>query len=185
MKKIEKSIEIAGRKISISTGHIAQQADGAVMAQMGETVAMATVVSAPLKEDPGYFPLNVNYAEKLYAGGKIKGSRWVKRDGRPTDEEILTGRLIDRSIRPLFPKNYKKDVQVAATVMSVDLENGPDMVSALAVSAALAIAPVAMNDLSVTVKIGKVDGKYMVMPTTDELSKSEMELTVSMTKAAI
>src|SRR4030066_1586729 len=102
MKKIEKSIELGGRKLTLKTGILAPQASGAVWAQYGDTVVLATVVSAPLREDPGYFPLVVEYQERLYAGGRIKGSRWVKREGRPSDDEILTGRLVDRTIRPLF-----------------------------------------------------------------------------------
>ena len=110
MKKIEKTIELGGRKLTLQTGVLANQATSSVLATYGETVVLATIVSAPLKADLGYFPLSVDYQEKLYAGGRIKGSKWVKREGRPTDEEILNGRLIDRSIRPLFPKNYKKEV---------------------------------------------------------------------------
>ena len=106
MKKIEKSIDLGGRKLTLKTGDFAFQATGAVIASYGETVVLATVVSSPLKEDLGYFPLFVDYRERLSAGGRIKGSRWVKREGRPTDDEILTSRLIDRSIRPLFPKSY-------------------------------------------------------------------------------
>src|SRR4030066_671097 len=114
MKKIEKTIELGGRKLTLQTGILAPQASGAVLAQYGDTVVLATVVASPLKEDLGYFPLMVEYQERLYAGGKIKGSRWVKREGRPSDDEILSGRLIDRSIRPLFPKSYKREVQVMA-----------------------------------------------------------------------
>ena len=102
-KKVEKTIELAGRKLTLSTGKLANQADGAVLAQYGDTVVLATVVSAQPAIDLGYFPLTVEYGERLYAGGRIKGSRWVKREGRPTDDEILTARLLDRSIRPLFP----------------------------------------------------------------------------------
>ena len=123
MKRIEKSIELGGRKLTLSTGDFAYQATSAVMVRYGETVAMATIVAAPIKEDRGYFPLFVEYQERLYAGGRIKGSRWVKREGRPSDDDILTARLIDRSIRPLFPKEYNKEVQVIVTVLSVDLEN--------------------------------------------------------------
>src|SRR3989338_4199054 len=142
MKKTEKSIELGGRKLTLTAGVLAQQASGAVMASYGETVVLATVVAAPLKADLGYFPLMVEYQERLYAGGKIKGSRWVKREGRPTDEEILSARLIDRSIRPLFPKEYSgRDVQVVVTVLSVDMENRPDIVAAVATSAAIAISP--------------------------------------------
>src|SRR5437868_168324 len=104
MKKIEKSIELGGRTLTLATGELAEQAAGAIVARMGDTVVLATVASAPLKMEMDYFPLTLDYQEKLYAGGRIKGSRWVKREGRPTDEEILSGRLIDRSIRPLFPK---------------------------------------------------------------------------------
>src|SRR3989344_5468158 len=121
MKKIEKSIELGGRKLTLSTGVLAEQASGAVLARYGDTVVLATVVSAPLKVDLGYFPLTVDYQERLYAGGRIKGSRWVKREGRPSDDEILACRLIDRSIRPLFPHSYKKEVQVMITVLSVDI----------------------------------------------------------------
>jgi polyribonucleotide nucleotidyltransferase len=142
MKKVEKSIELGGRKLTLSTGHVAAQANGAVMASYGETVVLVTVVAEPTDRDLDYFPLGVEYQEKLYAGGRIKGSRWVKREGRPSDDEILTARLIDRSIRPLFPMAYKKEVQVIITVLSVDLQNSPDMVAAVATSAAIAISDI-------------------------------------------
>src|SRR5260221_8796296 len=121
MKQITKTIELGGKTLTLQTGKLAQQADGAVLATYGETVILATAVSAPMKQPLDYFPLMVDYMEKLYAGGRIKGSRWVKRDGRPSDSEILTGRLIDRSIRPLFPKELKKEVQIIVTVLSVDM----------------------------------------------------------------
>lgn len=107
MKKVEKSIEIGGRTLKISTGSLAEQADGAVLASYGETVVLATVVSQDLDRELDYFPMSVDYQERLYAGGRIKGSKWVKREGRPNDDEILSGRLIDRSLRPLFPKTYR------------------------------------------------------------------------------
>src|SRR3990172_6765484 len=154
MKKIEKSTEIGGRKLTLSTGDIAAQANGAVMVTYGETVALATVVAAPLKVEFYYFPLTVEYRERLYAGGRIKGSRWVKREGRPTDEEILSARLIDRSIRPLFPIEYKKDVQVVITVLSVDLENSPEFAAAVATSAALAISNIPWGGPVGIVKVG-------------------------------
>src|SRR3989344_5155036 len=103
MKEITTKVEIGGRTLSFSTGKLAGQADGSVLARYGDTVVLATVVSSKLSEELDYFPLTVEYQERLYAGGKIKGSRWVNREGRPTDEEILKARLIDRSIRPLFP----------------------------------------------------------------------------------
>jgi polyribonucleotide nucleotidyltransferase len=185
MKKIEKSIELGGKKLTISTGHIAEQASGAVMVAYGETVVLATVVAAPLKQDLGYFPLSVEYQERLYAGGRIKGSRWVKREGRPSDDEILTGRLIDRSIRPLFPKEYKKDVQVILTVLSVDMKNPPDVVSAIAASAAISISQIPwMGPLGV-IKVGKAGEEFITNPQISEILDSNLDLTVSSTKDAI
>ncbi|MGB6839238.1 MAG: polyribonucleotide nucleotidyltransferase, partial [Microgenomates group bacterium] len=185
MKKIEKSIDLGGRKLTLSTGHIAQQANAAVMASYGETVVLATVVASKLKEDIGYFPLFVEYQERLYAGGRIKGSRWVKREGRPSDDDVLTARLIDRSIRPLFSKAYKKEVQVIITVLSVDLENGPDMVAGVAVSAALAASSIPWNGPVAMVKVGKKGKIHSTNPVDSELESSEMELVVSTIKDAI
>lgn len=186
MKKIEKSLEFGGRKLTLTTGHVAGQADAAVMASYGETVVLATVVSSPLKIDLGYFPLTVEYQERLYAGGKIKGSRWIKREGRPTDEEVLTARLVDRSIRPLFPKHYKKEeVQVILTVMSVDLENTPETIAAVAASAALAISPIPWDGPVGLVEVGLIDGKFVTNPKDSERKASDMELCVAATDKAV
>ena len=185
MKKVEKKISLGGRDLTLSIGELAEQANAAVLAQYGETVVLATVVSAPLKADLGYFPLSVEYQERLYAGGKIKGSRWVKRDGRPSDEAILTGRLIDRSIRPLFPKAYMREVQVVITVLSVDMENSPVDVAPIAVSAALHASSVPWDGPVATLRVGLKGGKYFVNPTEEDGKTSEMELTVSATKKAI
>ena len=185
MKKIEKSIELGGRKLTLTQGLVAQQADGAVMATYGETVVLATVVASPLKQDLGYFPLMVEYKERLYAGGIIKGSRWVKRDGRPTDDEILTARLIDRSIRPLFPKEYIMDVQVIVTVLSVDKENSPDVVAATAVYSALASSSIPWKGPTAMIKVGYKEKKYITNPTDSEQDDSKMELLVTTTKDAI
>jgi polyribonucleotide nucleotidyltransferase len=185
MKKIEKSIDLGGRKLTLSTGQIAEQASSAVMATYGETVVLATVVASEPKQDFGYFPLFVEYQKRLYAGGRIKGSRWVKRDGRPSDDDILVARLIDRSIRPLFPKTYKKEVQVIVAVLSVDLESTPDMVAGVAVSAALASSSIPWNGPVAMLKAGLKDGKLIVNPVSSNLKSSEMELVVSLTKDAI
>ena len=185
MKKIEKSIELGGRKLTLQTGLLAGQASGAVLVSYGETVVLATVVSAPLKQDIGYFPLFVEYQERLYAGGRIKGSRWVKREGRPSDDEILSGRLIDRSIRPLFPKTYKKEVQVMATVLSVDMENDPTIVAAIGASAAIAISQIPWKEVVVTLRVGKIDGKYVVNPLVSQMANSPMDLVVSVTEKSI
>lgn len=185
MKKIEKSIELGGRTLTLTTGELAEQAAGAVMARMGDTVVLATVASAPLKQDLDYFPLTVEYQEKLYAGGRIKGSRWVKREGRPTDEEILSARLIDRSIRPLFPKTYKKEVQVIVMVLSVDLVNSPAILGAIAASAAVHVSPLPWGGPVAPLTVGLVDGKYLINPLAADLAKSKMDLTVSATKEAV
>jgi polyribonucleotide nucleotidyltransferase len=184
-KKIEKSIELGGRTLTLTTGELAEQAAGAVMARYGDTVVLATVTSAPLKVEIDYFPLTVEYQEKLYAGGRIKGSRWVKREGRPTDEEILSARLIDRSLRPLFPKTYKKEVQVIVTVLSVDLVNDPSILGAIAASSAVHISPLPWKGPVVPLTVGLVGGKYMVNPVANDLEASEMDLTVSATKEAV
>src|SRR3990170_6103680 len=127
MKVISKTKDIAGRPLTLETGRLAPQATASVLASYGQSTVLVAVTlgQEDLKKD--YFPLSVEYQERLYAGGRIKGSRWVKREGRPTDEEILSGRLIDRSIRPLFPKEYNRDVQLIITVLSVDLENRPEV----------------------------------------------------------
>jgi len=185
MKKIEKSIDFAGAKLTIASGHLASQATASVLATHGETVVFVSVVSQPLKEDMGYFPLTVDYEEKLYAGGKIKGSKWVKRAGRPSDEEILVGRLIDRSIRPLFPSGYKDEVQVLINVMSVDGSHQPDMVAALAVSGALAISPIPWEGPVGTLRIGRVDGNFLVNPDNEKMELSDLDLIVSSTEKAV
>jgi len=185
VKKIEKSIELGGRKLTFQTGLLASQASGAVLVSYGETVVLATVVSAPLKQDIGYFPLFVEYQERLYAGGRIKGSRWVKREGRPSDDEILSGRLIDRSIRPLFPKTYKREVQVMDTVLSVDMENDPTIVAAIGTSAAIAISQIPWKEVVVTLRVGKIDGKYEINPLVSRMINSSMDLIVSVTEKSI
>ena len=156
------------------------------MATCGETGVLATVVAAPLKQEWGDCPLMVEYRERLYAGGKIKGSRWVKREGRPLDDEILTSRLIDRSIRPLFSENLKKEVQVVITVLSVDGENSPDTLSAVAVSAAIAASSIPWKGPVGTVKVGiGEDDKFITNPMESELDNSSLELVVSGTKDAV
>jgi polyribonucleotide nucleotidyltransferase len=185
MKKISKSIELGGRTLTLTTGELAEQASGAVMARHGDTVVLATVTDAPLKMDIDYFPLTVEYQEKLYAGGRIKGSRWVKREGRPTDEEILSARLIDRSLRPLFPKTYKREVQVVITVLSVDLVNDPSILGAIAASAAVHVSSLPWKGPVAPLTVGLTDGKYMINPVAKDLEASQMDLTVSATKEAV
>lgn len=182
---VEKSLDFGGKKLTLQTGKLAGQADGAVLATYGETVVLATVVSATPKMVVDFLPLTVDYQEKLYAGGRIKGSRWVKRDGRPSDEEILTSRVIDRSIRPLFPKEYRNEVQVIVTVLSVDLENDPKMVGAIGVSAALHASTVPWNGPVAPINVGFKDGSYMLSPTVTEMKTSDVDLVVTATKTAV
>lgn len=169
--------EIGGRKLSLETGRLAGQAHGSCTIQYGETVVLATAVINPnLKDDMGFFPLTVDYEEKLYAAGKIKGSRFIKREGRPTDEAVLTARLIDRSIRPFFDKDMKHEVQVVLTVLSIDQENDPDFVSLLAASCALSISPIPWNGPVAGVRVGNVDDEWVLNPTYEASEKSEFEL---------
>ncbi len=184
-KKIEKTIELGGRKLTLSTGYLAGQADCSVLAQYGETVVLVTVTSSDLFEDRGYFPLSVEYQERLYAGGRIKGSRWVKREGRPSDDEVLKGRLIDRSIRPLFPKDYKKEVQITVTVLSVDLENDPIYPASIAVSAALAASKLYWMGPVGVVSVGVKDKAYFLNPRESERAYSDMDLVVATTRDSV
>ncbi|HXS14715.1 MAG TPA: hypothetical protein VN711_01155, partial [Candidatus Saccharimonadales bacterium] len=187
MKFTSKSIEFAGKTLTFESGKWAQQATVAIKAQLGDTVVLATVVEGKDREDLGYFPLSVEYVERLYAGGKIKGSRWVKREGRPSDDAVLSGRLIDRSIRPFFPKEYKKEVQVVVTVLSVDGENEPDILGLNAVSAALAASPIPWKGPVGAVRMGYVkanetgEAEYLVNPGGAELALSDLDLVVSQT----
>lgn len=190
MKKTEKqlfTLELAGKTLTLETGQLAKQATSSILARLGDTMVLVTVVEGKLREDLGYFPLTVEYVERLYAGGKIKGSRWVKREGRPSDEAILTGRLIDRSIRPLFPKEYKKEVQIVITVLSVDGEHETDVLAIIGVSTALAISPIPWNGPVGAVRMGYVKDaqgayEYMVNPTTAETAVSDLDLVVTQTK---
>ena len=183
MKKSSKVIEINGDKITLETGVLANQATAAVMGRMGDTMVIATVVMSQNDTSLNYFPLSVEYVERLYAGGRIKGSRWVKREGRPSDDAVLTARLIDRSIRPLFPKELKKDVQVIITVLSVDGENAPDTLAAVCVSAALSISKIPWNGPISTCRVGllKNDGQeeLVVNPNSSEEDFLELDLVVS------
>jgi len=177
--QVKKSIQIDDKELSLEIGRFAYQANAAVVARMGDTLVLATVTSAKPREDINYFPLYVEYQEKLYAGGKIKGSRWVKREGRPSDEAILTARLIDRSIRPLFPKDYKNEVQVIITILSVDGENDPDLLAIYAVSAALAISDIPWNGPVGAVRVGLKDNNFFSNPVYKESEFSELDLVLS------
>jgi polyribonucleotide nucleotidyltransferase len=181
-KKTSVAIELGGKTLTLETGALAPQATAAVFARLGDTVVLVTVVTGGVTA-LDYFPLSVEYGERLYAGGKIKGSRWVKREGRPSDEAILAGRLIDRSIRPLFPKAFKQDVQVIVTVLSVDGENEPDIIALNAVSAALAISKIPWNGPIGATRMGYTEaGEYIFNPTATESLTSQLDIVVSQSK---
>ena len=184
-KVVKKEIEVAGKKISLETGKIARQADGAIIAQCGETVVLATAVGAKkVNPDVDYFPLSVNYQEKYYAAGKIPGG-YFKREARPTESETLISRLIDRPIRPLFPDEFKNEVQVLPTVISYDKENEADILSIIASSAALAISGMPFLGPVGASRVGFVDGKYVLNPSKTELKNSKLDLVVAGTKDAV
>ncbi|MFA6005383.1 MAG: polyribonucleotide nucleotidyltransferase [Patescibacteria group bacterium] len=191
MKQINKSIELAGRKLVFRIGEVAEQATAAVITQYGETTILTTVVVGKENPDLDYFPLGVEYAEKLYAGGRIKGSRWVKREGRPNDSAILAARLIDRSVRPLFDDSFRRDVQVINTVLSIDGVNSPEIVAALGSCCALSLCSIPWNGPVATLEIGLVNGEkggkgqYIVNPTSQEDKLSRMSLIVSATNKKV
>ena len=184
-KVYKKEIEVAGKKISLETGKIARQADGAIIAQCGETVVMATVVGAKkVNPDVDYFPLSVNYQEKYYAAGKIPGG-YFKREARPTESETLISRLIDRPIRPLFPDEFKNEVQLLPTVISYDKENEADILSIIASSAALTISGMPFMGPVGASRVGFIEGKYVLNPSKKELENSKLDLVVAGTKDAV
>ena len=178
-------IEWGGRPLILETGKIARQADGAVLATYGESVVLATVVSAK-KAKPGqdFFPLTVNYQEKTYAAGKIPGG-YFKREGRPSENETLVCRLIDRPIRPLFPSGYRNETQVIITVMQHDLENNPDVLAMIATSAALTLSGVPFMGPIGGARVGYINGEYILNPHVDEMDESTLDLIVAGTQDAV
>ncbi len=178
--------EWQGRTLTIKTGRLARQADAAVIVQYGETVVLGTVVEAKAeREGTDFFPLMVEFEERFYAAGIIKGSRWIKREGRPTDEAVLTGRMIDRSIRPLFDQASRRDVQVVLTVLSVDQENDYDTIALVAASAALAISGVKWQGPIGGIRVGRVNGQLIFNPTYKERLESDLDLMVAATKERV
>ncbi|GAB4129157.1 MAG: polyribonucleotide nucleotidyltransferase [Rhodothalassiaceae bacterium] len=180
-----KTIEWGGRPLTLETGRMARQADGAVIVTYGETTVLATVVGAK-SVVPGrdFFPLTVNYQEKTYAAGKIPGG-FFKREGRPSEKETLTSRLIDRPIRPLFHKDFKNEVQVICTVLSHDLENDPDIVAMVGASAALTISGLPFFGPIGGARVGYRDGSYLLNPTPSELAEGDLDLVVAGTRDAV
>ena len=178
-------LDFYGRKIVVEHGQVAKQADGAVLVRYGDTVVLSTAVvskSANLLSD--FFPLMVLYQEKLYSVGKIPGG-FIKREGRPTDAATLAARMIDRPLRPLFPENFKNEVQIVNTVLSVDQDNSPELTALFGSSLATCISKIPFNGPVAAVKVGRVDGEFVINPTVEQSEKSDIDLTVAGTKDAI
>lgn len=185
MNPIVKSFEYGQHTVTLETGVIARQADAAVLASMGDTTVLVTVVGKKA-EEPGrdFFPLTVNYQERTYAAGKIPGG-FFKREGRPSENETLIARLIDRPIRPLFPNGFKNEVQVVITVVSVDPEINPDVISMIGTSAALSISGIPFNGPLGVARVGYINGEYVLNPEISQLADSDLDLVVAGTEAAV
>ena len=179
------SLEWAGRTLTIETGHVARQADGAVMVTYGDTTLLATAVFAKsAKPGQDFFPLTVNYQEKYFAAGRIPGG-FFKREGRPTEKETLTSRLIDRPIRPLFVNGFKNEVQVIITVLSYDLENDADVLGMIGASAALVLSGAPFMGPIGAARVGYIDGRYIINPTQAEIEESDLDLVLAGTSDAV
>src|SRR5262249_23643401 len=170
------TIPIGGQQLTIETGKLAKQADGAVTVQLGETIVMVAAVAATkAKEGQDFFPLTVDYREKAAAAGKFPGG-YFKREGRPTEKEILTSRLIDRPIRPLFPKGWYNEVQVQSLVLSADGENDPDMLALVGASAALMVSDIPWEGPLGAARIGRVNGQFIANPTHTQMLDSDLDV---------
>jgi polyribonucleotide nucleotidyltransferase len=181
----KKSIEWGGRTLTLETGRVARQADGAVLATYGETTVLAAVTAAKVPNPNfDFFPLTVHYQERYYAAGRVPGG-YFKREARPTEKETLTSRLIDRPIRPLFAKGFKNEVLVVAQVLSHDLENDPDMVAMIAVSAALTVAGVPFLGPIAAARVGYINGEYVLNPQIDEMPETKLDLVMAGTSEAV
>ncbi|MBL6602650.1 MAG: polyribonucleotide nucleotidyltransferase [Proteobacteria bacterium] len=181
----KKEIEWGGRTLTLETGKIARQADGAIMATLGETTVLCTAVAASsAKPGQDFFPLTVNYQEKTFAAGKIPGG-FFKREGRPSEKETLTSRLIDRPIRPLFPAGFKCETQVITTVLSHDMENDPDIVAMIGASAALTISGIPFFGPIGAARVGMIDGEYVLNPSLSQMKDSNLDLVVAGTREGV
>src|ERR1700758_5598797 len=176
-RKLE--IDFAGRKLTLETGRLAKQAHGSVLATYGDTVVLATAVSQyEPRPNMDFLPLTVDYVEKTFAAGKIPGG-FFKREGRASEKETLTSRLIDRAMRPLFPKGYDRETQIIVTVLSADRDNDPDMLSLIAASAALGVSDIPHNGPVASVRMGRVGGNLVVNPRLTETEASDLSMVIA------
>ena len=177
--KVTKTFQYGQHQVTLETGEIARQASGAVLVSIEDTVVLATVVAKKdAKPGQDFFPLTVDYMEKTYAAGRIPGG-FFKREGRPSEKETLTSRLIDRPIRPLFPEGYLNEVQVIIHVLSVNPEIDPDIAAMIGASAAICISGIPFNGPIGAARVGYIDGQYVLNPTASQLKTSEMDLVVA------
>lgn len=184
MKKVCVECDLGGRRFSLTTGELARQASGAVMVQFGETMVFVAAQTGPSRPGIDFFPLTVDYRERLAAAGKFAGG-YLKREGRPTTREILTCRLTDRPIRPLFPKGFRDEVQIMSNVMSCDGENDPDVLSITGASAALMVSGMPFKGPIAAVRVGMLDGEFVVMPTVEQMKESKLDLIVAGSRSAV
>ncbi len=176
--------EIAGRTMTIETGKLARLAGGSVTVRYGDTMLLGTANRSEPRVGLDFFPLTVEFEERMYAAGKIPGG-FIKRESRPSEAAILAARLTDRPIRPLFPEGYKDDVQIVLTVLSTDQQNDPDILGTIAASAALTISEIPFNGPVAAVRVGRINGELVLNPTVDQLVESDIDLVVSGTREAI
>ncbi|MBS3732653.1 MAG: polyribonucleotide nucleotidyltransferase, partial [Desulfobacterales bacterium] len=177
--------QIGGETLSIQAGKLAKQASGSVLVQYGETMVLVTAVSAEDQRDVNFLPLTVEYQEKIYAAGRIPGNYFRREIGRPSEKETLTARLIDRPIRPLFPKGYNYETQVIATVLSMDKENEPDVLAMIGASAALETSDIPFEGPIACVRVGRIDNQYVVNPTIGQWADSDINLIVAGSRTGI
>ena len=182
--KVTVEREIGGRTFRLTTGEIAKQASGAVLVQLGETVVFVAAQSGPPRPGIDFFPLTVDYRERLAAAGRYPGG-FLKREGRPTTREVLTSRLTDRPLRPLFPDGFTDEVQIQGNCLACDPENDPDVLSTTGASAALCVSSIPFNNPIAAVRVGIVDGRLIVFPTQEELKTSTLDLIVAGSKESV
>ena len=178
------SIDWAGRKLTVEIGQLAKQANGAVLVRYGDSVVLSTATASKEPKNVDFFPLTVNYEEKLYAVGKIPGG-FIKREGRPSEKAILASRLIDRPIRPMFPDGFRNDVQCISMVMSVEQDCSSEMAAMLGSSLALTVSDIPFGGPIAGVVVGRIDGQFVINPTVEQMERSDIDLTVAGNKDAI
>ena len=177
--------DLDGKQISVESGTLARQADGAVCVRLGDTITLVTATMAEPREGINFFPLLVDYEEKMYAAGKIPGVRYIRREGRPSENAILTARRTDRIIRPLFPKGFRNDIQIVATVLSADMQNPPDVPAMIGASAALSVSPIPFQGPVGSVRVGRVEGRFVANPTYAEQDESDLDLIVAVAPSGV